>query len=294
LFVIGTKTVIFDFLFYWHYIYIKTTFPHLVFKQTILEKIGYIEIRISGSKGNIPLTPDNYDIREIIGILESAERLLFPGDKRERPIVSYKIEEGSVRHIFKTTIQYIVGFNAVLGMLTQGQNIDLLDAPTARAFEEFQQTAQKKNYTFTISTSLENTSHLNIDRTTRFIRNEAVWAEAEFYFYGKVTNAGGKDKANIHIVTEELGTVRIETPISFLEKKEENLLYRSFGIRATGRQHSETGEIDTATIKFVELIDYNPKYDEIYLQTLRTRAKNTWKGIDTENWLRDLRGGYDS
>jgi hypothetical protein len=88
--------------------------------------------------------------------------------------------------------------------------------------------------------------------------------------------------------------VRIETPISFLEKKEENLLYRSFGIRATGRQHSETGEIDTATIKFVELIDYNPKYDEIYLQTLRTRAKNTWKGIDTENWLRDLRGGYDS
>ena len=64
-----------------------------------MDKIGYIEIKISGSKGNLNLTPDNYDIREIISILENAENLLFPTDKRERPTISYKIEEGSVKHI---------------------------------------------------------------------------------------------------------------------------------------------------------------------------------------------------
>ena len=63
-----------------------------------MDKIGYIEIKISGSKGNLNLTPDNYDIREIISILENAENLLFPTDKRERPTISYKIEEGSVKH----------------------------------------------------------------------------------------------------------------------------------------------------------------------------------------------------
>ena len=51
-----------------------------------MEKTGYIEIRIKGVKGNLELTPDNYDIMEVAGILEQAGNLLFPGDKKDRPI----------------------------------------------------------------------------------------------------------------------------------------------------------------------------------------------------------------
>jgi hypothetical protein len=80
-----------------------------------VENSGFIEISINGSKGNLDLSPDNYDIRDIISILENAENLLFPGEKRERPNISYRIEEGSVKHIFKTSIQYIIGFNAIIG-----------------------------------------------------------------------------------------------------------------------------------------------------------------------------------
>lgn len=67
-----------------------------------MEKVGSIEIRITGSKGNLDLSPDNYDIRELIAMLENAEDLLYPGDKKDRPTISYHIEEGSVKHIFKT------------------------------------------------------------------------------------------------------------------------------------------------------------------------------------------------
>lgn len=260
-----------------------------------MDKIGYIEIRITGSKGNLELSPENYDIREIIAILENAENLLFPGDKRERPNISYKIEEGSVKHILKTSIQFILGFNAIIGQVSQVQNIDFLDLNTAKAFENIQEIAAKKDYVFSIKTSLENTNEVKIDRTTSYQRTEAIWADAEFYFYGKVTNAGGKDKANIHVFTEELGTVRIQTPISFLEQYDENLLYKTFGIRATGKQHSETGEIDTSTLKFIGLIDYQPKYDEVYLRKLRDKAKTSWLGnINSDIWLREIRGGYDA
>lgn len=260
-----------------------------------MEKIGFIEIRITGSTGNLDLSPDNYDIREIIAILENAENLLFPGDKRDRPNISYKIEEGSVKHILKTSIQYIIGFNAIIGQVNQVQNIDFLDLGTAKAFENIQDIATKRNYVFSIKTSLDNTNEVRVDKSTRYFRTEAIWADAEFYFYGKVTNAGGKDKANIHVFTEELGTVRIQTPISFLEQYDENLLYKSLGIRATGKQHAETGEIDTATLKFIELVDYQPKYDEAYLQTLRDKAKKSWLGsIDPDQWLNDIRGGYDA
>jgi len=260
-----------------------------------MEKIGYIEIRIQGSKGNLDLSPENYDIREIISILENAENLLYPGDKRDRPTISYMIEEGSVKHILKTSIQYIIGFNAVIGQIIQVQNIDFLDLSTAKAFENIQDIAVKKNYVFSIKTSLDKTNEVKIDRTTRYYRTEAIWVDAEFYFYGKVTNAGGKDKANIHIFTEELGTVRIQTPISFLEQYDENLLYKTFGIRAVGKQHSETGEIDVSTLKFIELVDYQPKYDEVYLKTLRDKAKKSWLGsINPDNWLKEIRGSYDA
>lgn len=260
-----------------------------------MEKIGFIEIKITGSKGNLDLSPDNYDIREIIDILENVENLLYPGDKRDRPTISYKIEEGSVKHILKTSIQHIIGFNAVIGQINQVQNIDFLDLGTAKAFENIQDIAIKRNYVFTIKTSLNNTNELRVDKTTRYYRTEAIWADAEFYFYGKVTNAGGKDKANIHVFTEELGIVRIQTPISFLEQYDENLLYKTFGIRATGKQNLETGEIDTSTLKFIELVDYQPKYDEKYLKALRDKAKKSWLGsIDPDKWLKEIRGGYDA
>ena len=260
-----------------------------------MEKIGFIEIRIKGSKGNLDLSPDNYDIREIISILENAENLLYPSEKKDRPTISYKIEEGSVKHIFKTSIQYIIGFNAIIGQVNEVQNIDFLDFSTARAFENIQDIATKRNYAFNIKTSLDTTNEVSIDRTTHFYRTEAIWADAEFYFYGKVTNAGGKDKANIHVFTQELGTVRIQTPISFLEQYNDNLLYKTFGIRATGKQHSETGEIDTSTLKFIELVDYHPQYDEQYLNSLIDKASQSWAKVpDKDAWLREIRGSYEA
>lgn len=260
-----------------------------------MEKIGFIEIRITGSKGNLDLSPENYDIREIISILENAENLLYTSEKKDRPTISYMIEEGSVKHILKTSIQHIIGFNALLGQLNQVQSIDFLDLATAKAFENIQTIAVKRDYAFSIKTSLIDTNEVKLDRTTRFYKTEAIWADGEFYFYGKVTNAGGKDKANIHVFTEELGTLRIQTPITFLEQYNENLLYKNFGIRATGKQHSETGDIDTSTLKFIELVDYQPKYDEQYLKELRKKAKKSWLDrINSTSWLNEIRGGYDA
>lgn len=260
-----------------------------------MDNLGHIEIRISGSKGNLDLTPDNYDIRELISLLENAEDLLFSGDKKERPNISYSVESGSVKHVFKTSMQYVIGFNALIGQIAKSNHIHFLALPTATAFENIQKTAVKRNYKFSIKTSLSNSHEIQIDKSTTLYKKEALWADAEFYFYGKITNAGGKEKANIRVFTEELGTVSIQTPIRFLEQYNENLLYKSFGLRASGKQHLETGEIDTSSLIFIELIDYHPKYDPNYLKSLRDKAKNTWLGsIQPEQWLNEVRDGYEA
>ncbi|MCC7430324.1 hypothetical protein IT568_05735 [bacterium] len=261
-----------------------------------MEKIGFIEIKINGFNGNLALTPENYDIQEIIVILKNAENFLFSDGKREkRPTISYKIEEGSVRHIFKTSIQFVISFNAIIGQVDKLQNIDFLETPMAEAFENIQNIASRKNYAFTISTSIEKTNEVHLDRTTQFFRTKEVWADAEFYFYGKITDVGGKTKANIHIATEESGILVIETPILFLKNYKENLLYKTFVVRTTGRQNSETGEIDTSSLKFVELVDYQPKYDEKYLNGLRNKAKKSWlHKINPDTWLKELRENYET
>lgn len=227
-------------------------------------------------------------------MLENAENLLFPNDKKSRPTISYQLEAGSVKHIFKTSMQYVIGFNAVIAQVDQHRSIDFLDLNTAKALENIQDTAARNGYSVDIRTSLEETHTLRIDTHTDFKRSEAIWAEAEFYFYGRVTNAGGKDKANIHLYTDEYGTLRINTPIPFLESYENNMLYKSLGVRALGKQHTDTGEIDTSSLMFLELVDYNPKYDEDYLNSLIEKASNEWLSIeDKDAWLREIRGGYD-
>lgn len=227
--------------------------------------------------------------------MENAENLLYSGDRKDRPTISYKIEEGSVKHLIKTSLQFIIGFNAIIGQVQQTQNIDFLELSTAKAFENIQEIAAKKNYTFTIKTSLGNTNEINIDKTTQLYRKEAIWVDAEFYFYGKITNAGGKDKTNIHINTDELGSVTIFTPVSSFENVEENISHKKpYGIRAIGKQNSETGELDKSLLNFIELIDFQPTYDERYLQSLREKAKKSWLGnINPETWLNEIRGGYD-
>ncbi len=259
-----------------------------------MEKIGEIEIKVVGKSGNNELKPDNYDIKHIATLLQNVEDLLYPNEKKDRPLITYDIQEGSVKHIFKTTIQTVIAFSAILSQIQLNESIDFLELKTARAIENIQNLSQEKNYEFQIKTSLSDNSELKISPSTKFLRTKNVWAEAELYFYGIIKDAGGKNKANIHLDTKEYGYIVIETGKDFLEKREENLLYKRFGVRAKGKQNIETGEMDTKSLSLIELIDYNPKFDDEYLNQLISKAKNSWKGINPDEWVQNIRGGYEA
>lgn len=258
-----------------------------------MDKVGQIEIRIIGHEGNNPLTPNNYDIREIRAMLENIEDILYPGNKKNRPDITYQIEEGSVRNIFKTSMQAVVTFTAIAGMINESNSIDGLELPTAKAIENIQNISRNKNYSFEIKTSVSDDIVLNITPKTAYERSANLWIDAEFYFYGVLTNAGGKGRANIHLDTKEAGTIIIETDKQFLKEEPDNLLYKEYGVRVIGKQNLETGEIDRSNLKLIQLIDYNPVYDESYLNNLIAKASPKFKGIDPDKWLNEIRGGYD-
>lgn len=240
------------------------------------------------------LSPENYDIKHIASILQNVEDLLYPNNKKDRPTITYDIQEGSVRHLFKTTVQTVIGFSAILSQVQANKSIDFLELKTARSIENIQNLSYQKNYEFQIKTSLNDNYELIINPSTKFYRTENIWADAEFYFYGILKDAGGKSKANIHLDTQDYGYLSIETGEEFLKEREENLLYKEFGVRASGKQNIETGEIDTKSLTLLELIDYQPKFDNDYLNFLITNAKKNWNNLNPDEWLLNLRGGYEA
>lgn len=256
-----------------------------------MERTGHIEIKVDGSKGNFKLTPENYDIRDVISVLEQAENLLFPNNKKERPTISYDIQKGSVKHLIKTSLQVIIGFNAILALIQQNNySIDFLESPTAKAFEFFQETAKKQDVVFEISTSVDNSCRISVDKNTEFIRSEEFWADAEFYFYGYIIDAGGKTHPNIHLDTKEHGVLKIEIDRKILREYPSNPLYKSYGLRTLGKQNVRTGEIDKTSLRLLEIIDYNPSYQEDYIKNLINKARKSWEGVgDADEWLSQLR-----
>lgn len=149
-----------------------------------MDNIGEIEIRVIGTFGNQDLSPNNYDIKHIATILQNVEDLLYPTNKNDRPLITYDIQEGSVKHLFKTSLQAVVGFSALLVQIKSNNSIDFLELKTARAIESLQNLSRQKNYEFEIKTSMSENFELVINPSTKFFRTENIWADAEFYFYG--------------------------------------------------------------------------------------------------------------
>lgn len=255
-----------------------------------MNALGEIEIHIDGRVGAQKLTPAHVDIDEIQAILGEAADLLFPTERRsQRPVISYEIGEGSVRHRFRTLMQTVIGFGAVIAQVEAEGHINFLHERTASAVESLQRLAREKDYVVTLRA---NRQSLRIDRTTHYARDEHVWVEAEFYLYGELTNAGGKNNPNIHLDTKEHGTLRIAVDKDYLKQGEKNLLYRKFGVRVAGRQNLKTFEMDSNSLRFIELLEQDGLYSQSYLDGLLKRAAPAWAGVaSADTWLNELRGG---
>jgi hypothetical protein len=256
-----------------------------------METTGYIEIRISGQKGGQPLTPQNFDISEIQELIANFERIVFPGGKRQRPTVAYEQHEGSVKARFITKSQVILGFAALLAPIRQNPGLEILEIETAKGIEAFQYYAENRNYNVDISTSVSSTEVLSINRETNYHLASDALIDAEFFLYGEVSTVGGKKFPTVQIDTADYGILHLRTSREEI-KQMDNVVYSIIGVHAKGKQSVRDFEIDTRSLELVNFLEYAPKKDRAYLNTLIERASKAWEGIkDPDAWLREMRGG---
>lgn len=238
------------------------------------------------------MMPEQYDIRDLRELLEEVEVLLFPNDRRTRPVISYEVQEGSVRNIFRTGVQAIAQTGAILSLVAAANSLDVLEPRTAKAIETLQRRAQQSDLAFTLRTSMSPGTELRIDRNTHYIRSEASSVETEVYLYGRVVDAGGKERPNIHLQVNGQGTYLISASEEQIKGRADNYLYRTMGVRAVGRQDLQTGAIEKGSLKLLELIDFKESFEENYLKGLQAKASSWLKDIDPDQYLNDVRGEY--
>ena len=87
--------------------------------------------------------------------------------------------------------------------------------------------------------------------------------------------------------------MKIDTDKVYLKEQKENLLYKEFGVRAIGRQSVLTGEIDFSSLRLVDIHGYKPVFDEQYLGGLIAEASKSWKDVDVDEFMSELRDYED-
>lgn len=256
-----------------------------------MQNTGQVIIHIEGKYGAEPLTPENYDITLLRDVLEYAFDLLDLEKKKDRPVVTYQTTSGSVNNVFTVSRQKAVEFASILSlMIASPQPLDVLEPKTAVAIEKFQKFAVQNNLSLDLRSSEAEDKVFYITPETDLHRTDNLWVDAEVYYYGTLTDAGGKGKSNIHLDTKD-GLIKIDVDKEYLANYQGNPLYKKFGVIAIAKQNIMTGNIDTSSLRLKELVVFEPKFDMEYLREKIAASTPVWTGVDVDEYLQEIRGG---
>jgi hypothetical protein len=256
----------------------------------LVEEKGQIEVSFKGMVNGKALTPLDVDITEVREVITDIENFLYPtrGEKTERPLIAYKIETGSAKHLFFLPITSVIIFNSLIGEVAHRKTVDFLDFRRADILEKFQRKARERDLEITMSTSLADKKTLVIDRNTNYYNVSPDWINTDFTLYGEVYQEGGINP-NFHIINKEYGKLTIAaTKEQILEG--EKRVYKIYGIKASGKMNIATGK--PFDLKLENFIEYNPIFDQSELDLLIAKATpNLSKIENVDEWLEHIRGG---
>ncbi len=255
-----------------------------------MEEKGNIEVKFNGTVNGKSLSPIDIDISEIKEVMSDIESFLYPSrsEKRDRPLISYKIEAGSAKHLFFLPVTGVLIFNSLIGEITHRKAIDFLDYRRAEIIEKFQIRANENDYEISFSTSANDSKVLVINKDTNYYNVSPDWIFTDFILYGEVYQEGGI-KPNFHIITKEYGKLTITATKEQIMEGEKRV-YKIYGVKATGKMRLENGM--PYDLKLENFIEYNPVFDKTELDLLIEKATpNLSKIHNVDAWLEHIRGG---
>lgn len=250
-----------------------------------------IEIKLTGKRGTEPLSPENVGVGFLIEALGHI-RTLLEATADEDPIVT--LHEGSLALRHRGLSDSVESLAHQLRIVGQTFSLDGTDKKLTKALTGLQKLALRHGDTVVISK--ENEPLVSFSQQHKLESVTHTYVDSEIYIRGKVTNAGGIGKPNIHVQTDDvnLGTLLVDTTEEQLSSDEKNRLYKPITMRVSIKEDVQTGEYDLKSARLLEVIettDIATKEVSSYVGKLIERAKGSWTDVrDKEAWLKRIRG----
>lgn len=251
-----------------------------------MEEQGYIEIRVTNRDNT--LTPKDVDINEVKNFISDIETFLYPDrkEKRNRPHISYDIEEGSARHKFFLPITAVILFNGLTNEIKNRSNLDFLDYKRQSIIDKFQKKAVREGYKMEFNNSLSSNSSLIIDESTSYEMIAPTYFESEFYLYGEIYQEGGKNP-NLHISTNKYGNITVAATKEQIMNGEKKT-YKPYGIKVRGKKNLDDGTLTDLVL--LEFIEYKPIFNKSLLDKVIDKASvNLSKITNVDTWLNGIK-----
>ncbi len=253
-----------------------------------------INIKIEGLREGKQLSPDLLDVDEVVSLLSYARDFLFPEKGKSRGRVSVALKEGSAIISLDVDSATAVQAHALLGQLNSDHDLGLLNSKQVEAIEGIQKFVSEGNFVLHFGMFDAIAPGLRLDRETEWSNPEDIWIDEELYVQGEIVDVGGKTKSNIHIDTEEFGTLTVAADKLTLSEDDKNRLYKRHQLRILIKRNLNTGEFKKGSAKLIEFIDFDDGQEETaeeYLDRLIAEAKPYMDKIeDPEKWLKNVRG----
>jgi hypothetical protein len=251
-----------------------------------VEEQGYIEIRVTNRDNS--LTPKDVDINEVKDFISDIETFLYPNrkEKKNRPHISYDIEEGSARHKFFLPITAVILFNGLTSEIKNRSNLDFLDYKRQSIIDKFQKKAYIEGYRIVFNFSLSKVSTLVIDESTDFEMIAPLYFESEFYLYGEIYQEGGKNP-NIHISTNKHGNITVSATKEQIASGDKKT-YKAYGIKVRGKKNLSDKSLSDLVL--LDFIQYEPIFNKSLLDKVIDKAsENLDKIKNVDVWLNNIK-----
>ena len=251
-----------------------------------MEEQGYIEIRVTNRDNS--LSPKDIDINEVKDFISDIETFLYPNrkEKRNRPHISYDIEEGSAKHKFFLPITAVILFNGLTSEIRNRSNLDFLDYKRQSIIDKFQKRALREGYKIEFNNSMSSNPTLIIDESTSYEMIAPKYFESEFYLYGEIYQEGGKNP-NLHLSTNKYGNITVSATKEQIMNGEKKT-YKPYGIKVRGKKNLEDESLSDLVL--LEFIQYKPIFNKSLLDKVIDKAsENLSKINNVDTWLNDIK-----
>lgn len=116
-----------------------------------------------------------------------------------------------------------------------------------------------------------------------------IWMQTEFYFYGEIVAIDGCN-CTIKLDVPQEGIFEFKTEKELLQQQDKNLIYQTVGIHAKGIRNLITSEIKKNSLSVIKFIEYNPVYNQNYINELVDKGIKSYSGVDVDDWIAFIRG----